>query len=317
MSEDTTPDTPDAMTAAVEHSFKELKANVAELSAAAAETKASAAEAKLAAASAEKTAGKWRRWSIIQSVVIVALVAVSAVTGYFVNQTRTNTDGLRQQSIQSCQIGNQRAAGTVAAVDFLVDTLEGPHPTAAIKALANSVKAQVLKDNEPRNCSQAYQAPAGAGVNPTSGSPVKAVEEASSTTTVYPENWNGYCLSIPNANVGTRVEEVPCASAHAWTYYSPSAELSPQGHPNVALGDSGGYPVLKATPTTDVTGVGPNKTGPGDFSYFQMNLGGNAGYYVHGNGNGQWVTLDNINGDGYNYWAFTVRGTGAATQQTV
>lgn len=75
--------------------------------------------------------------------------------------------------------------------------------------------------------------------------------------------------------------------------------------------------MLKATPTTDVTSVGADKTGPGGFTYFQMNLGGTPGYYVHGNGNGQWVTLDGINGDGYNYWAFTVRGVSAAAQQTV
>lgn len=165
MSEENSP-MPDNMMAAVEHSVKSLKETVASLQESAIESKTAATDAKLAADRAEKTAKRWRKLSILLGIVVAFLIGVSAVTGYFVNQTRNNTNGLREQSIQSCEIGNQRAAGTVAALDFLVGVLEGPNPTPTIKALAQRVEAQVLKDNKPRDCSQAYQPPSGVAVAP-------------------------------------------------------------------------------------------------------------------------------------------------------
>jgi hypothetical protein len=340
-----TPQDSSRMMAAVQKAITDLKAEVARLQKAATDAKKSADAAKVAASTAEESAKKWKkvtRWLVAG---VVVLLITAGISGYFVNQVRNNANQLRQQSITSCETGNQFRAGqleiweknyalqadvskaTSALLTQLISTLAKGDPAEIAQInhiLAQSGKANAAEVSQflnivknisaSKDCTSAFDNTTSVGETADSGNPSSAKLTAltTTTTTVYPENWNGYCLSIPNANVGTRVEEVPCASAHAWTYYSPSAELSPSGHPNVALGDSGGYPVLKATPTTDVTSVGPNRTGPGGFSYFQMNLSGTAGYYVHGNGNGQWVTLDGINGDGYNYWAFTIRGAAVA-----
>ena len=76
----------------------------------------SAAVAKNAAYRAEATARRWRKLTVLLGVVIAMLVATAAVTGYFVNQNRNQADGLRQQAIASCEIGNDRAAGTMTTL---------------------------------------------------------------------------------------------------------------------------------------------------------------------------------------------------------
>lgn len=147
MSEHPTVPQPEAnFIAAAEKAIDDLRSQAANASTA-------ALIAKKAAAHAEATFKKWRRRI---GLILVLLIATASVTGYYVNQNRSQSDGLRQQAISSCQIGNDRAAGTVEAVDALITVLEGPHPKAAIKSIAVKLEADILKHNEPRNCQQAY-----------------------------------------------------------------------------------------------------------------------------------------------------------------
>ena len=121
----------------------------------------SAAVAKNAAYRAEATARRWRKLTVLLGVVIAMLVATAAVTGYFVNQNRNQADGLRQQAIASCEIGNDRAAGTVAALQQLVTLSEGGHPSTQIKKIGDQYIAFVKAHNKQRNCQQAYSPNAG------------------------------------------------------------------------------------------------------------------------------------------------------------
>lgn len=115
-----------------------------------------ATAALIAKRAADRAVAAAKKFRIKVIVAFILLVATTSVTGYYVNQNRSQSDELRQQAISSCQIGNDRAAGNVYAVDALISVLEGPHPKADIKAIAEKLEANILMHNEPRNCQQAY-----------------------------------------------------------------------------------------------------------------------------------------------------------------
>jgi hypothetical protein len=115
-------------------------------------------------------------------------------------------------------------------------------------------------------------------------------------------SWDGNCLSIPNANIGTRLDEVPCGQDHWWWVDTRTQKLYPQGHANAEVGDSGGYLELKAAGT----GTKPacdtlNVLGPTGNGYCEVwfNV---AGTYWHANGTYDNVTFDSVKGDHANYY---------------
>ncbi|HTJ67458.1 MAG TPA: hypothetical protein VL551_08030 [Actinospica sp.] len=115
-------------------------------------------------------------------------------------------------------------------------------------------------------------------------------------------SWDGYCLSIPNANIGTRLDQVPCGEDHLWWLNTVTGKLYPQGHPDAEVGDSGGYLELKAAgtgtkPYCDTPDV-PGPTGNG-YCEVWFNV---AGTYWHADGDGLDVTFDSEKGDLANYW---------------
>lgn len=113
---------------------------------------------------------------------------------------------------------------------------------------------------------------------------------------------NGLCLTAATAAAGTRITEGDCTHTHEWSYYN-NGQLSLQGHPETALGDSGGIPVLKTTPTTPVDSDA-TVTGGNGITYYELDLGGAANrLYLHSNGNGGLVTIDGQKGNLANYYA--------------
>jgi hypothetical protein len=118
------------------------------------------------------------------------------------------------------------------------------------------------------------------------------------------ESWDGYCLPVPSgtAGVGTRLDQAPCSSAHNWWRDDLTGDVYLSGHANLQIGDSGGYLELKAAGTgTIVNWDAGNAKGTQPYFelYFQV-----PDTYWHANGNGQYVTFDNVAGDLANYWAF-------------
>ena len=122
---------------------------IADLQAQVEETKAAAEQAKIDAVSVARSA---KRWKILT--VVLMLLVIS--TGYLWIGQRSATSQLRQQAVNSCVVGNERAAGVVTALNELVDLLEGPHPTAAIREEAAKYKVFVVQHNKTRNCPKAY-----------------------------------------------------------------------------------------------------------------------------------------------------------------
>jgi len=116
------------------------------------------------------------------------------------------------------------------------------------------------------------------------------------------KSYDGYCLSIPNANVGTRLDQVPCADAHGW-WQDANHNLYPEGHANVQVGDSGGFLELKAAGTGTAIYDDGGILGPGGLSYYELFFGV-PGTYWHANGNGLDVTFDSLSSDLANYWTF-------------
>lgn len=113
---------------------------------------------------------------------------------------------------------------------------------------------------------------------------------------------NGLCLTAASAAAGTRITEGDCGHTHEWSYYD-NGQLSLQGHPETGLGDSGGVPVLKATPTTTVDSDA-TVTGGNGFTYYELDLGGAGNrLYLHSNGNGGLITIDGQKGNLANYYA--------------
>jgi hypothetical protein len=130
------------MQAAAEKAIADLQAQAT----AAAEAAATAKNA------AESTARSAKRWKILTAVLAVVVL----LCGYVTWQQHNSTNQLRQQAIASCEIGNDRAAGTVTALDELVILLEGPHPTADVQRRAAAYDTFVAQHNPQRNCQQAY-----------------------------------------------------------------------------------------------------------------------------------------------------------------
>lgn len=114
---------------------------------------------------------------------------------------------------------------------------------------------------------------------------------------------NGSCMYVPNAAAGTPVREGHCDTANQWDYFS-NGQLSPAGHDNVAVGDSGGIPTLKAEPTTLVDSDAVRNTVNG--SYFELlmtpTLGVNTHIYIHSGTSGNILGTDNQGGNGANFW---------------
>lgn len=121
------------------------------------EAKTAAEEAKDAADRSEKSAKRWKILTVVMSVIIALTLALSALGVNLWLEQRAATGQLQQASISSCEVGNDRAQGTVDALSQLVNILEGPNPTAAVKQVADNYTAFVLSHNRQRDCQTAYQ----------------------------------------------------------------------------------------------------------------------------------------------------------------
>ena len=134
----------------------------------------------------------------------------------------------------------------------------------------------------------------------------RVVNAAADYEVVQIVSWDGYCLTIPVANVGTRLEQVPCGDDHLWWYDPDTEDLYPEGHANVQVGDSGGYLELKAAGTGSPLYYDYEKTGTYDgesCNFVETNFGV-SGTYWHANGDGQDVTLDSAYKDDANLWSY-------------
>jgi hypothetical protein len=278
--------------------------------------------------------------------VVAALVLCMAVSGYVAWQAHNTAIGLKNDSIASCETGNAFRAGqssiweknyalqagenkaTASLLSQLIATLAGNDPARIAKintilaesgkASANEIKeflAYIKTVDVAHNCQQAYANVNGGAKSPN---PPKAKEVAYTTAapeTVHLQSWNGGCLSVSSTSVGARVIEVACGSDHAWTYVPTTGELYPQGHSNVAVGDSGGNFVLKAAPGTGLH-TNNSKAGPNGYIYDQLNFNATDTYW-HASGDGKNVTFDNTSGDDANYWAFLSTGETASNTAVV
>lgn len=274
--------------------------------------------AKDAADRAEKSAKRWKILSLVLGFFVVLSLVTSGVSGYYVNQARNNANQLRQQSIASCESGNdlrtqlnQSLTKQFAATNLVTETaiaqfitvLEGKNPKPEVVTIANELEAQIKhsadmseqqfkkdldKATTPRDCQQAYQNTTGTGAEPSSGN-ANAKDVSVTWTIVHWQNWGGYCLSVPSgAGAGTRVIESVCGTDHAWELGS-NGIVYLQGHSDLQLGDSGGYLTLK-NPGTGVS-TNDTKIGPQGFDYDRMGFGSPTNFYWHANGYGAAVTL--------------------------
>lgn len=161
---------------------------IKELQSQATEAKTAAESAKNAADRAEKSARRWKKLTLVLAFFIALSLVVGGVSGYYVNQTRNQADGLRQQTIASCEARNQQQAQfnqlltrqfagsnrvTETAFSEFINVLEGKHPTPEIVAIANGLEARIKhsadttyatfktnldKATQHRDCQQAYTA---------------------------------------------------------------------------------------------------------------------------------------------------------------
>jgi uncharacterized membrane protein len=276
-----------------------------------------------------------KRILVILSAVIVVLIAAAVVAGYGVVQNARNASGLRQDAINGCNLNNSQksqldellnregqsqAQITETAITEFIDVLEGAHPSAEVLTIAKNLEAEIRNSSNesiaslkkqldaataPRNCQAAYSNIGGG--DPKSLPPGTPKEMVASSETVELLNWDGYCLTSPNDNVGARITQSSCSSAHKWVYYPASGYLSPSGHSSVYVGDVGGVMELKSTPIAIRTDV-QKDNGPNGYTYDRMWFGV-SGTYWHGGGNGQYVTLTGSPGSSLAvYWA--ILGTG-------
>lgn len=239
---------------------------------------------------------------------VLALVALAA-GGYVVWQNHNQGAALKADSVQSCQQSNQTRALDKEIWDEFIALLLSGNSNPAAQAEGKAFESKVAVAYAARNCTAEFSNVGSTGANPGAGTAI-ARTDAVTWSVVHLQSWDGACLSIPNANAGTRVDQVACGSDHAWVYSS-AGQLSPQGHTNVAVGDSGGYMVLKAPGTSSVSDTG--KAGPGGYYYNRMYFGV-GGTYWHANGAGQNVSLISANSDA-DYWAFTGNDTENLTAQ--
>ena len=134
---------------------------------------------------------------------------------------------------------------------------------------------------------------------------IRAVTPAVSYLVVQIRSWDGACLTIPVANVGTRLEQVPCGQDHFWWLNPSTLDLYPEGHANVQVGDSGGYLELKGAGTgtaLDEDAVQDGTVNGQTYAFDELSFGV-PGTYWHANGSGEDVTFDSEAGDLANYWA--------------
>ena len=272
-----------------------------------------------------KSVPKWWGRALTAGLLALLIVAGFAVNGYFANQRTARQ--LKADSIAQCLLGNADRAAldkllneaggfqaglTEAALGQLILPLEGPHPSAKIKAEAAALEAQIkahadkslrkfkgLRDSAlaPRDCTAAYS---NAAPSPST-LPRTASLARSSWQYVELKNWDGYCLSAASANVGTPARTFPCGSAHGLWYNSATGRLTLEGHANEAFGDSAGHLVLKSMPANRVQ-TNSTKAGPGGYLYDRLGFS-TTGLYWHAGGNGQITSLTNANSNA-DYWAF-------------
>ena len=273
-----------------------------------------------------KSVPRWWGRALTAGLLVLLIVAGFAVSGYFANQRTARQ--LKADSITQCILGNQERADldklltkatafqaglTEAALGQLILPLEGPHPSATIKAEAAALEAQIkasadkslgkfkgLRDKAlaPRDCTAAYSN----AVPSPSILPRTTSLDASSWQYVELKNWDGYCLSAANANAGTPARTYPCGSAHGLWYNVSTGRITLEGHANVAFGDTGGHLVLKPMPANEVQ-TNSTKAGPGGYLYDRVGFGSNGGIYWHAGGNGQVTSLTNTSSNA-DYWAF-------------
>lgn len=284
---------------------------------------------------------KWIMYLVL--FLVVLSVVANIVLAVFIDKTNVNASQLKQDAVSQCEAGNAFRANQLnvweknyalqAQLQANQNKSTAPLLQQLLQQLANGdpaklkqIEAIVTANNKasqdevqtflnyvksvtlPRDCAAQFSNVKGNGAATGSGDPPPPAKTAAYTSApalVYLLSWDGACMTIANANVGTRISMSPCSSAHAWWYY-PDGQLSPSGHPDVAAGDSGGYLELKSAPSSPVYGDG-SKVGPGGFIYNQLWFGV-PGTYFHADGSGQYVTLDNQPGDLANFWAFTVLG---------
>jgi hypothetical protein len=108
--------------------------------------------------------------------------------------------------------------------------------------------------------------------------------------------WNGQCLTIATADLFQEVVTAPCGSAHQWWWYSSAGTgtFRPSGHPDVAIGDSGGNAALvPSTNNGSLIGSDGSQQGPGGLyqRYFIAVLGANG--HWHSNGLNTGITIQN------------------------
>lgn len=106
----------------------------------------SALRAEASAARAEVSANRWKKLTV-GAIALVVLVAGLGAYLFF---------GLRQQAVNSCKVGNDRATSAIVVIDELVKLLEGPHPTAKTQAIAKDYENYVAAHNQQRDCSNVY-----------------------------------------------------------------------------------------------------------------------------------------------------------------
>lgn len=257
---------------------------------------------------------KWKALQIrIAGVAIALLIAACSLLGVVAVQanntartTNANSAALKADAIVQCEQSNTtRMLDKQVWTAFIQLLLTGnTSKTAASEGAA--FEQQVAIAYAPKDCANAYANVSGASAQPAAdpGVNTDAVTSETEHLRSYTTGNGALCLSIAGTAVaGTAVDSVPCGHDHAWTYYS-TGELSPQGHPQVAVGDSGGKFVLKSAGTaTDVHNGGYRANGPGGYGYYQLDFN-NSKTYWHDNASGQAVTFDSENGDLANYWAF-------------
>lgn len=135
----TTPDNAYIMQAAAEKAIKDLQQQ-------ATDAKEAADVAKAAAERAETGAKRQRKLTILIGVLLIVVVAIGSWSFL----------GFRQQAVNSCGVGNDRAAATVTIMNRLVFLLEGPHPDAKTIAAASAYDKFVADHNKQRDCSRVY-----------------------------------------------------------------------------------------------------------------------------------------------------------------
>lgn len=133
---------------AAEHAISVLQAQAAEAA-------SNARAAKAAADRADASARKWKRLTVVLGFAIALLIVVAGVTGYFVNQTRINTNGLKVNAVSSCQTGNAYRTSQTKIWDELFNlsyAQQAPNKKSHVYAVQQEFLKYVHTTNAPRDC---------------------------------------------------------------------------------------------------------------------------------------------------------------------